>query len=94
MHCGTGVWSKVYSIEEEVNLLCKNSKSEIESKTSQTFTTFEAVQMKKRVMRGMDYLVKIKVDNDQYLHVLFIANFDKHSIDEVITGMTLDSPII
>ena len=92
MHCGTGMKISV-PLKEEVIVLCENSKSVIESIANQSYTTFEPISMKQRVMQGMDYFVKIKVDNDEYIHVFFLAKFGEHEVKSVECGQTLESQL-
>ena len=55
--------------DNNIKELVKSQKQNIENKLEATFNVFEAVEYKQQVVAGMNYLIKIKVDNDEYLHV-------------------------
>jgi cystatin-A/B len=64
-----GAYGEYKEITDEVRSLCNDVKTNIESNLNKTFTTFEPVSYKSQVVAGTNYLVKIKVDDGDYLHV-------------------------
>ena len=72
-----------------------NEKNAIETIAGRTFTVFEPVLIKVQVVSGLNYLVKILVDNDEYIHVKLYLPLEYNDnkiakIDFVKTGKTLD----
>ena len=72
-----------------------NEKNAIETIAGRTFTVFEPVLIKVQVVSGFNYLVKILVDNDEYIHVKLYLPLEyketkKAEIVFVKTGKTLD----
>ena len=44
-------------------------KKQVEEKRNITFTTFEAVKCTTQVVNGVMYKIKVKFDDDQYIHL-------------------------
>ena len=75
-----------------------NEKDAIETKLGRTFTVFEPVLIKVQVVRGFNYVVKILVDNDEYIHVKLFLDLDyettkKAELKFVHTGKTLEDKL-
>lgn len=75
-----------------------NEKNAIENKAGRTFTVFEPVLLKVQVVSGKNYLFKILVDNDEYIHVKLHLPLDykETKIADIIyvhPGKTLEDKI-
>ena len=55
--------------DDEVKALAKEMKAQTEAKLGATYSEFEAVSYKTQVVAGTNYLIKVKVGNDQYVHI-------------------------
>lgn len=53
--------------EEELNLVM-NMRDHIEETAQKKFDTFEPIKIKSQVVAGMNYVVKIKVSDEEYIH--------------------------
>jgi len=54
--------------EKREKVIIQREKEIIESSAGTTFTVFEPVLLKIQVVNGLNYLSKILVDNDEYIH--------------------------
>ena len=55
--------------DNNVQALVDSHKSDVESKLNEKFDTFEAVSYKTQVVAGTNYLVKVKVGDNKYVHI-------------------------
>jgi len=53
---------------DEIDIL-QSVKAAVEGSTGKTYTTFEAVSFTTQVVAGTNYLFKVKVDGEEYIHV-------------------------
>ncbi|XP_055886054.1 cystatin-A-like [Biomphalaria glabrata] len=65
----TGGLSELKVADEEVQNLINQVRDELESKVGKRFTIYEAVSFKTQVVSGANYLIKIKIEVDIYIHV-------------------------
>ena len=83
--------------DDEVKELVKSVKPKVEAKANNTYNVFEAVNFTTQVVAGTNFLVKVKVDNDKYLHVKVFrplpCNGTELEVLDVQTGKTLNDPL-
>ena len=60
--------------DEDVKKLAENLKKQVEENRNTTFTTFEAVKFTTQVVNGVIYKIKVKVGDDQYIHLRALKN--------------------
>ena len=60
--------------DEDVQKLANELKKQVEEKRNTTFTTFEAVKFTTQVVNGVIYKIKVKVGDDQYIHLRALKN--------------------
>ena len=60
--------------DEDVKKLTEELKKQVEEKRNTTFTTFEAVKFTTQVVNGVMYKIKVKVGDDQYIHLRALKN--------------------
>ena len=92
-----GGFKSVQKADDFIRNLVKNEKANIENKLDTTFTVFEPVEYKKQVVAGMNYLVKIKTDNDECLFVkIYVPLRQSNKPNVILTasrGHSLNSPL-
>ena len=59
---------------DEVKKIANDLKKQVEEKRNTTFSTFEAVKYTTQVVAGVMYRIKVKVGDDQYLHLKVLKN--------------------
>ena len=64
-----GGYSQAQSPDEDIKSLVAQVKHEAETKLGKTFNVFEAVSYTYQVVCGMNYSVKVKVGENEYIHV-------------------------
>jgi cystatin-A/B len=73
-------------------------KGAIEAELGQEFQNFELVNYSTQVVAGTIYLMRVKVDGEEYLHVKIIKPLphtnQPPAVMSVERGMTLDSPLL
>ena len=60
--------------DENVKKLAEDLKKQVEENRNTTFTTFEAVKFTTQVVNGVMYKIKVKVGDDQYIHLRALKN--------------------
>ena len=63
---------------EEVKKMAEELKEKVEEKKNTKYTTFEAVKFTTQVVNGIMYRIKIKVGEDEYLHVKALKQLPAH----------------
>ena len=63
---------------EEVKKMAEELKEKVEEKKNTKYTTFEAVKFTTQVVNGIIYRIKIKVGEDEYLHVKALKQLPAH----------------
>lgn len=61
--------------DAEVQAICDTVRESIQGKLNQKFDKFLAVAVASQVVAGINYFVKIHLDNDVYLHVRIYKHF-------------------
>ena len=64
-----GGYSQAQSPDEDIKSLVAQIKHEAETKLGKTFSVFEAVSYTSQVVGGKNYKVKVKVGENEYVHV-------------------------
>ena len=60
--------------DEDVKKLTAELKKQVEENRNATFTTFDAVKFTTQVVNGVMYKIKVKVGDDQYIHLRALKN--------------------
>ena len=63
---------------DEVKKMVEELKASVEEKKKTKYTTFEAVKFSTQVVNGIMYRIKIKVGEDEYLHVRALKSLPVH----------------
>ena len=66
--------SEEKDVDEEVKKLANEIKAQVEEKRNAKYTTFEAVKYTTQVVNGIMYKIKVKVGDDQYIHLRALKN--------------------
>ena len=59
---------------DEVKKMTEELKASVEEKKNTKYTTFEAVKFTTQVVNGVMYRIKIKVGQDEYIHIKALKN--------------------
>jgi cystatin-A/B len=77
--------------ERERIVACKGI---VEERANRQFTEFEPVKVQKQVVAGMNYKVKIQVDNGEFIHVKIFFPLphtnEGPQVSEYADGLTAD----
>ena len=83
--------------DDEVKELVKSVKSKVEEKANAQYAEFEAVSFTTQVVAGTNFIVKVKVGSDQYIHVKIFrplpCNGTELEVSDVQTGKTLNDQL-
>ena len=63
---------------DDVKKMVEELKTSVEEKKKTKYTTFEAVKFTTQVVNGIMYRIKIKVGEDEYLHVRALKSLPVH----------------
>ena len=67
MMCGG--FTNAKDADDKVKAMALELKAQTEQKLGATYTEFEAVKYKTQVVAGTNYLIKVKVGPEQYVHI-------------------------
>ena len=70
----TGAPSEEKEANEEVKKMVEALKENIEEKKNTKYTTFEAVKFTTQVVNGIMYRIKVKVGENEYIHLRILKN--------------------
>ena len=59
---------------DEVKKMTEELKASVEEKKNTKYTTFEAMKFTTQVVNGVMYRIKIKVGQDEYIHIKALKN--------------------
>ena len=65
--CGGFTGSK--QADADIQLLADSVKVSVEAKLNAKFETYEAVSYKSQIVNGTNYNIKVKVDDNNYIHI-------------------------
>ena len=95
MMCGGFTQDK--DADDEVKALAKEMKAATEAKLGATYSEFEAVKFKTQVVNGTNYLIKVKVGPEQYVHIKVYKKLPCYGgakeLSEADGGKTLGDPL-
>ena len=72
MMCGG--FGNARDADDKVKALALEMKPEVEKALGATYGTFEAVKYTSQVVAGAMYRIKVKVGDDQYIHIRVLKN--------------------
>ncbi|XP_077985871.1 stefin-C-like [Glandiceps talaboti] len=89
-----GGWSKPQSPTPEIYIIAGQVKSFVDSSIDKIQTVYMPTEFISQVVAGMNYKIKIKVDNDKYVHVDVFQSLDgKVEPKRVTPGKTASDPL-
>ena len=90
-----GGFTKARLADDEIKKLVKEIQPKIEERTNEKYTVFEAISFKSQVVKGVNYVIKILVGDEKYIHIRIyvpLGNEEK-KILEVLTKKELEDPL-
>ena len=95
MACGG--FGNANTVNEDVNFIAKEVKSQVEARTGTTYSTYEPITYKSQAVAGTNYFIKVRVDYDQYIHIKVLKPLPwqgtELSLEGVLAGMSLESAL-
>ena len=83
--------------DDNVKTLAKNFKAKAEAALGETYGEFDAVKYKTQGINGTNYLIKVKVGGDKYVHLkVHVPLPTKNCPNELLEqdkGKTLNDPL-
>ena len=73
---------------EEVKKMTEELKTVVEEKKNAKYTTFEAVKFTTQVVNGVMYRIKVKVGEDEYIHLKALKNLPVHGGKVVLRNVS------
>ncbi|KAG8009473.1 Stefin-C [Nibea albiflora] len=64
-----GAWSETQDATEKIQRVCDEVKCQVEEKTNKKYGVYKAIKYRSQVVSGMNYLIKVHVGCDDYLHI-------------------------
>ena len=83
--------------DDDIKELVKSVQTKVEENTNEKYSTFEAISYTSQVVAGTNYTIKVKVDNDKYIHVSIFKPLPHTGkecrVSDVQTGKTLNDQL-
>ena len=84
--------------DNEIKQMVAELKAKVEEKRNTTFSTFEAVKYRSQVVNGVLYRIKVKVGDNEYLHLRVLKNLPHNGGNVVLRQVSegtfkLDDPL-
>ncbi|XP_075620537.1 cystatin-A [Balearica regulorum gibbericeps] len=81
----------------EVQHIVNKVKPQFESKENRTYGIFEAIEYRTQVVAGINYFIKVRVSDDNYVHIKVFQSLPHEnqgpSLVGFQTGKTRDDPL-
>ena len=90
-----GGFSKAKLATDDIKKIVKEIQPKIEERTNEKYNVFEAISFKSQVVKGVNYVIKVLVGNENYIHIRLyvpLGNEEK-KILEVLTKKELEDPL-
>ncbi|XP_047468131.1 cystatin-B-like isoform X1 [Mugil cephalus] len=92
-----GGWSETEPATEEIQRVCDEVKGHVEEKTNKKYDVFTALQYRRQVVSGMNYLIKVNSGPSSHLHMKVYealpCDGGQKSVSGVEEGHTKDDPL-
>ena len=92
-----GGFGNARDADDKVKALAKEVKPEVEKALGATYSQFEAVKFTTQVVAGTNYKIKVKVGDEQYVHIkVFVPLPCKNAPNQLLeqeAGKTLADPL-
>ena len=89
--------TEVQDANEEIKQIATGLKEEVEKQTKKTFKIFEAVKFTTQVVNGIMYRIKVKIGDNEYIHLRAIKNLPAKGgnvvFKNVDEGFKLEDPL-
>ena len=90
-----GGFSKAKLATDDIKKIVKEIQPKIEERTNEKYNVFEAISFKSQVVKGVNYVIKVLVGDEKYIHIRIyvpLGNEEK-KILEVLTKKELEDPL-
>ncbi|XP_003795127.1 cystatin-A [Otolemur garnettii] len=74
----------------EIQEIANKIKPQLEKRTNETYAEFEAVLYRTQVVAGINYFIKIRVDDDCYVHVKVFRSLPYQNQELTLTDFQTD----
>jgi cystatin-A/B len=64
-----GGFGQAKAVTDEIRAICDDIRPQVENNLSKSFNTWEPVNFKTQVVAGTNYKVKVKVSDNEFIHV-------------------------
>ena len=92
-----GGFGNARDADDKVKALAKEVKPDVEKALGATYSQFEAVKFTTQVVAGTNYKIKVKVGDEQYVHIkVFVPLPCKNAPNQLLeqeAGKTLADPL-
>ena len=89
--------TEVQDANEEIKQIATGLKEEVEKQNKKTFKIFEAVKFTTQVVNGIMYRIKVKIGDNEYIHLRAIKNLPAKGgnvvFKNVDEGFKLEDPL-
>ncbi|XP_035859404.1 cystatin-A1-like isoform X1 [Sander lucioperca] len=92
-----GGYGPIRVANKETQEICHQVKTHVEKKTGVNYVEYKAVESRFQVVAGINYLIKVHVGGDDYIHLIIFRGLPcyggKVSLTKVKDHQTKDSPL-
>ena len=95
MMCGG--FTEARPVDDNVKACANEVKAKVEEKLNTKFTVYEPIKFKSQVVACANYMIKVKVDGDKYIHIKVFkplpVNGTEKKLLDVQADKTLNDPL-
>ncbi|XP_049730576.1 cystatin-A [Elephas maximus indicus] len=70
----------------EIQQIANEVKPQLEQKTNETYKDFEAVEYKTQVVAGVNYYIKVRIGDNNYIHLKIFKSLPGENESLTLTG--------
>ncbi|KAI5941340.1 cystatin-B-like [Manis javanica] len=64
-----GGWSSTEPATGEIQAIADQVRSQLEERENKKYAVFKAVEFKSQLVAGMNFIIKVQVDDDDFMHI-------------------------
>lgn len=91
-----GSWSDTQPANSDTQTLIDQVKSEVAKKENYPLAPYKAISFKSQVVAGMNFIVKVQVNTDKYIHLKIFQPLPESGqpiLENIQNGQTVDDDI-
>ncbi|XP_075936998.1 cystatin-B-like [Anarhichas minor] len=85
-----GGYGETKAADKETQIICDQVKPEVEKETGKIYLEFKAVKYRFQVVAGSNYVIKVQVGGEDYIHLSLFQELPCNGGKVVVRGVQLN----